>query len=497
MAHWLDDDIHSPYEQRDQEEEAEFHFNRPLREQNQQLQDENLRLKRLLRENGISWSPSLILDPDNSDRGIWSDSVWSGVKQGSRSRPARVKGSRSSARSERRPRSLPVEIQLRILEYAMTSDFPIIDPLSKLDQDSLTSEEKKRGNQIAIGFLSTCKAYHVEGSRYLWANNTFVFTSHTALRKFSNIGLEHRQNINHVTMRIIAKYYDDEDGRKHTAPNPVEPARRAHISLPIIPRIKEPTLARRGFRSYTWLQIVDFLDALRPPFDPAHVKGQPRPRLLPGLEWLRIDLVNFPPEFLVSPGGPALHNLASHDLASSLNELQITGITDCPWGADLSTQLARMIKDDGLFLKHKTAFSLNARSLRRVTKSDTEEWRMRVVRAWKVLAKEYAETQKKEGNTAPLIHHMAHRDHHHSINLPAAPKEEGAPPTVWKARRTLWKRVPVNRESEEREWVEFDRTTGTRIAAKEYDDDELDSYDEDELVCHHCGVMHSPYEEDY
>ncbi|KAK3987561.1 hypothetical protein QBC44DRAFT_117504 [Cladorrhinum sp. PSN332] len=485
----------SPSEQRDQQDEAEFLYNRPLREQKQQLEDENLRLKKLLRENGISWSPSLILDP-NRERGIWLDSTWSSGKKVARPRASRANGSRSSARCERRLPSLPVEIQLRILQYAMTSDFPIIDPLSKTDQDSITSEEKKRGNQIAIGFLSTCRAYHVEGTNYLWTNNTFTFTSHIALRNFSSISFEYRRNIKHITMRVIGKYYDDEEGRKHAAPHPVDDSRSRTLRLPITTRVKEETMARRGFKSYTWLQVVDFLDALRPPFDPDHVKGQSRPRLLPGLESLRMDLVNCPPEFLNSPGGPALHNLASHDLASSLNELQITGITDCQWGADLSNQLARMVKDDGLLLKNAATFVHGSRGLRRFAKSDTDEWKMRVVRAWRVLAKEYADAQKKNGNPAPLAHHLSHREQH-AIALSPAPKEEGAPPTVWKSRRTLWKRVPMNRECEEREWVEFDRTSGFRIPEDQYGDDDYDVYDEDELVCHHCGVMHSPYEEDY
>ncbi|KAK4226748.1 hypothetical protein QBC38DRAFT_219311 [Podospora fimiseda] len=486
----------SPSEQRDQQDEAEFLYNRPLREKNQQLEEENLKLKQLLRESGISWSPSLILDP-NREHGIWAESTWPSGKKGTRPRPSRTTATRSSARHERRLPSLPTEIHLRILEYAMTSDFPIIDPLCKLDQESITSEEKKRGNQIAIGFLSTCRAYHVEGTEFLWSNNTFIFTSHSALRTFANVDLQYRRNIKHITMRIIAKYYDDDEDRRHIAPHPVhEPSRSRTMHIPTHIRTKEDTMARRGFKSYTWLQVVDFLDALRPPFDPKHVYGQPRPRLLPGLESLRIDLVNCPPEFLNPPGGPALHNLASHDLASTLNELQITGITDCQWGADLSNQLARMVKDDGLLLKHGTAFMQGSKGLRRITKGEHAEWRMRVVRAWKVLAKEYAEAQKRNGNPAPLNHHLAHREYHANA-VRAAPEEEDHPPTIWKVRRTLWKKVPLSRECEDRDWVEFDRTSGFRIHEEQYGDDSFDVYDEDELVCHHCGVMHSPYEEDY
>lgn len=486
-----------PFEQHDQEDDAEVYYNRPLRDQNQQLVDENLQLKKLLRENGISWSPSLILNPDNPERGIWSEAVWPSGKKGSRSRISGIKGSRSRLRHVRRLPSLPVEIQLRILEYALTSDYPIIDPLSKINQDALTPEEKKRGNQIAIGFLSTCKAYHTEGTHYLWTNNTFVFTSYVALRNFSSLSFKYRQNIKHITMRIIARYYDNEM-RRHSAPYPAEEARSLTIQLPIIERLREPTLARRGFRSYSWLQIVDFLDALRPPFVPDHPREEPRPRLLPGLDSMRMDLVNFPPDFFLSPGGPAIHNMASHDLACTLNELQLTGVPECQWGGDISHQLARMVKDDGLLLKNNSTF-VYSRYLRRFSKADKTKWSMRAVRAWKVLADEYIRNSKKTGNPGHHHHHHhhTHRDGPGATAMPSAPKEDGAPPTVWKHRRTLWKRVPINRESEEREWVEFDRTTGFRVPEDHYGDEDKDTYDEDDLVCTHCGVIHSPYDEDY
>jgi len=487
---WDSDDALSPFEQRDQEEQAEAWYNHPLRVQNRLLLEENLRLKKLLRENGISWDPRLVLDPNDPTR---TRGTWTSRK---RTRTRSSRGSQSQQEGKRSLPTLPMEIQLYILEYAMTSKYPIIDPLCKLNKENLTVAEKTRPNQIAIGFLATCKAFYMEGTRFLWSNNTFVFTNHHALRNFSNLDLSHRQGIKHVIFRIIARYYDDEE-RPHLAPYPsAEYAHEKMISLKVIPRIREQNLTRKGFRSYTWDQVIDFLDALRPPFDPNHPKGQPRPRLLPNLECLRIDFVNFPENYLSPPGGPTLHNLASHDLGCTLNELQLTGLPDCAWGLEMSAQLSKMIKDDGLLLKADSTYVFSGGRLRLMSERSrwNPTWYPKVVRAWKVLAEEYMRAKKKSGSTPASVrlHRHGHGVH---VQMPPAPKEEGHPKSIWRERRTLFKRVPVRQDSDERVWCEFDRLSGEPIDAEEYDSD-LDEYDVDILVCLHCGIMHSPYSDD-
>ncbi|KAL2259823.1 hypothetical protein VTK26DRAFT_6364 [Humicola hyalothermophila] len=474
----------TPFEQRDQEEQAEAWYNHPVRAQNRRLVEENMRLKRLLRENGISWDP--VSTSDSGDR-----------PGGTRKRP-RTRSSKGPAPLNQESKvlpTLPVEVQLFILEYAMTSKYPILDPLCKANREAMTLAEKTRGNQIAIGFLATCKAYLAEGTRFLWKNNKFVFTSHHALRNFCELSLEHRKNIKHVTLRIIARFYDDEE-RGHPAPYPSsEYAHERTINLKVVPRVKEPNLARKGFRSYSWEQAVDFLDALRPPFDPNHPKGQPRPRLLPGLESLRMDFVNFPEDYLPPPSGPSLHNLASHDLGCTLNELQLTGLPDCTWGVEVATQLSRMVKDDGLLLKADSTYVFSGNRLRSMADRQRWDpcWYPRVIRAWKVLAEEYARS-KKHAVSSPG--HRAHpHDHGGQRCMPPAPKEEGHPESLWKERRTIFKRVPVRQDSDERIWCEFDRLSGHPIEFDEYDSED-DEYDVDDLICDHCGVMHSPYGDD-
>ena len=475
-----------PDEERDQEELAKAWYDEPTRALNRQLADENLRLKKLLRENGISWDPRLTLDPADPTRGTWTSTR--------RIQTRKSKGPATRSRGKTHLPTLPVELQIHILEYAMTSEHPIIDPLCKSNREALTSVEKYRGNQIAIGFLATCRAYQVEGSRFLWANNTFVFTSHLALRRFADLSLERRKSVKHITLRIIARYYDDED-RKHRAPYPsTGDAFYKVINLKTIPRIKEDNLARKGFRSYTWDQTVDFLDPLRPPYDPDHPKGQPRPRLLPNLESMRMDFVNFPDSFLNPGGGPFLHNLASHDLGCTLNELQLTGLPLCEWGLEMTSELTGMVRNDGLLLKSDSSFVLTGKQLRSMEARDTWEpvWIPKVVRSWKALADEYQSAKgKKPATQAPPAAHGHHHSHAGNSKMPHAPKEEGHPESLWKVRRTMFKRVPLAQDEDERLWTEFDRLTGQPLCDDEYDSEE-DNYDIEDLICPHCDVMHAP-----
>lgn len=166
-----------PWDGRDQEEQSEILFNAPLRSKNRQLEDENMHLKRLLREHGIPWSDSVA--GHHAFRSSTSNST-----------SGRRRSSRLSAVGQHRFPHLPVEVILRILHYALVADGPIIDPLSKLNTETLTSAEAKCGPQIAIGFLATCKAYHVDGKRILW-----YVASYTGSAPISNTSIQVQKQI--------------------------------------------------------------------------------------------------------------------------------------------------------------------------------------------------------------------------------------------------------------------------------------------------------------
>lgn len=449
----------SPWECRDKEDEAKHSYHHPLRRTTQALAEENLRLKRILRENGISWSPIAQAHMKRKDP-----------------TSRRTRSSLSAHAAVSRPH-LPIEVVWRILKFAMTSSHPIIDPLSPLTAENLTDWERVRGNQIAIHFLATCKSLHAEGTRYLWECNDFVFTTPQALRHFSELQPSLRQKIGRVTLRIIARYYDDQR-RKHKLDRCYHADLKKDQLLKVHLRPKETPLVRGGFRCYTWTQIVDFLSALRAPYDPAfRNKRNPRPRLLPSLVSLRMDLVNFS-DSLLPFSGPELHDISSHELGCVLNELQVTGMPFDDAGMKASAELSGMLKDEGLYLDGPASFVAHAKYLQPLSGN---KWCARVIRAWPGNA-----DFDLDGNAADESdeHVTQYNGYHPKLGaLPPAPAEKGHPPSTRAEDKVIWKWTPVSRDSEERSWVQFSRFSGYEITDPDCDSD-------DDGVCPCCGESH-------
>jgi hypothetical protein len=93
----------------------------------------------------IPWVPRLTLDPDDRSRGTWSST------KRARTRKSLRGTAQLSQENHGHLPMLPMELQIHILEYALTSKHPIIDPLSKSSKEALTSAEKTRGNRMASG----------------------------------------------------------------------------------------------------------------------------------------------------------------------------------------------------------------------------------------------------------------------------------------------------------------------------------------------------------
>ncbi|TWU76417.1 hypothetical protein ED733_006844 [Metarhizium rileyi] len=448
------------WECRDKEDQAQASFNHPMRRTNQILVEENMRLKKILRENGISWSP---------------------VAQAHllQQNPALRRRTRASmfAHELGHP-TLPTEILLRILKFSMESPYPIIDPMSRLSHEHLTEREKSRGNQIAIHFLSTCRALHMEGTRYFWESNRFTFTTPEALRNFSELSSQHRSQITHLNLRIIARYYDDQR-RKHRLERGYHSDLKKDQLLKVRLRPKEPPLIRGGFRCYTWSQIADFLMALRAPYDPDYKdKNKPRPRLLPGLLSLRLDLVNFS-ETLLPFSGSELHEVASHELGCTLNELQVTGMPFDDAGVKASSELSGMLKDEGLYLDGSPSFVAHAKYLQPLS---GKRWCARVVRAFKGKTgahDSYDEDEDDEDDVPSLQGHS----HGRLGAMSPAPAEDGHPTSLRDPDKVIWKRVPLHRDEDARYWVQFSRLGGYEIVHPEWETD-------DEGVCPCCGEGH-------
>ncbi|KAK5624862.1 hypothetical protein RRF57_000578 [Xylaria bambusicola] len=448
------------WECRDQVDQAELYYNQPLRAKNRRLEDENLALKRLLRKHNISWQ----------------------TNQAGPARPKNSRVTRSSTIQQRTLPHLPVEIQLRILSYALTSPHPIVDPLYKSRPERMVAREKSKKNHIAIHFLATCQAYRFEGTRFLWSNNTFVFTSPASLRHFAELDFIYRKEIRHVTLRLIARFYDDEE-RVHRLPTSYHPNLKSSIKLAVQRRPKEKTLARRGFRAYAWYQLIDFLDALLPPFDPDSKLLSTRPRLLPALESMRIDFVNFIENLLQYPP-PQLHDLASHQLGCMLNELVLTGVPADECGLRVSTELSGLLKDEGLLLEHPPTL---------VAVKDG----IRILRCAHVTCSPAAKVVRGMHNIAEAGEIFADNPDYHRHNwsdFPPAPADEGEPPfSPFHSCRTIWKKVPTRMDGTgKRRWELFDRVSGMPWEDAEEEATMFDFLDDEEdfIVCENCGECH-------
>lgn len=363
---------------------------------------------------------------------------------------------------------LPTEVILRILEFAVTSDFPIVDPLSPSPDSKLTDAEKSRGNQVAIHFLCTCKALHKEGTKLFWESNTFIFTSPKALRRLSELATEHRQKMSHVTFRIVAKYFDDHPRKQRK----IEPSYHRDLigdtRMKVYQRPKEIPLVRGGFRSYAWMQITDFLAGLRAPYDPS-VKicsKVPKPKLLPNLESLRLDLVNFS-DSLLPFSGPEFHDVTSHEYGCTLDELHVTGMPQDEVGSKAAAELSGLLKDEGLYLEGEASFfsPLKGHSLQPLRGN---YWIARVVRA----LKEPEDEEDSDWDMSPDT--IFSRGHTKIGVMPPAPEAVGHPQTTLSEDRVIWKKVPLGRDCGRREWTLFSRSSG-------YEIDEMD-----ELLCD-CG----------
>ncbi|KAG6081322.1 hypothetical protein E4U15_002935 [Claviceps sp. LM218 group G6] len=451
-------EVLSPHlvEIRDREDQAKASYNHPLRQSNHVLSEENMRLKRILRENGISWSPI------------------SRAHMQQTSTPAR-RGTRNSRRLDGLdlPR-LPTAVMSRIVKCALQSPHPIIDPLSRTVREHLTGPERSRGNQIAIHILATCRALHEEGTRYLWESNTFVFTTPEALRHFAELSPEHRNKITSVNLRVIARYYDDRQrSYKLEEDFGFDMYGKPPQLVNILSRPKESRPIRGGLRSYSGYQLADFLMALRAPYDPNYQdKHIPRPRLLPSLSLLRLDFVNFICRWWhVSFSNSELHELACHELACTLNELQITGLPNL--SPRILKDLTYMLKDEGVLLEGCATYVAPKRQLQKLS---CKKWVARVVRA-------------SVSNLTGLNYHYYHVHDpvylhacvHRPGMLPPAPTEDDHPTSLRDQDKVIWKQVPFTRDSELRRWALFSRDDGHEMP-------ETALYAAENGRCSDCGV---------
>ena len=228
-----------------------------LKSQLQRNNEEIHRLRKLLDVNGISWAKPQS-QPSSSTKlkcvTRSSNSGHSTLFPRTRSVVAKQKN------AQRRLPHLPNEVLLRILKATVVQSHPVIDPFWKLLPENLTGQEQKRTG-LNLGFLSTNKFFRNEGIKLFIMNNQFIFTQASALQNFANFSLDSRATIEHVTLRIVAKYYDDTAYKKVLRGNcPYH----ALLESPLVWVKARPVISPmdKGIQAYSWQQFLDFLQAL-------------------------------------------------------------------------------------------------------------------------------------------------------------------------------------------------------------------------------------------
>ena len=100
-------------------------------------------------------------------------------------------------------RTLPMEIQLNILEACLVTSNPFIELITS-SCFSQPYHELRGHKDIVLGILRTCRLYWVEGSKMFWQRNRFLFSSPTLCPAFIDKLSFHSRLlpwIKHLTLR--------------------------------------------------------------------------------------------------------------------------------------------------------------------------------------------------------------------------------------------------------------------------------------------------------
>ncbi|KAG9229180.1 hypothetical protein BJ875DRAFT_475591 [Amylocarpus encephaloides] len=452
------------------EESAIALDNAALYQQKDAANAELRRLRELLSGNGITWEQPV--------------SAAKFFKRSLRTRNGSVVRKSLPTNANTRLPSLPIEVLLRILRYSLTSATPIIDPFFEIKKANITKEERPVSNQIAIHFLAASRVFYVEGLRCLVTFNDFIFTQVSALENFSKIPEELRSSIKSLNIRVVGKYYDDVARKQDFTGVNLYHYDVKHLVLPIYQR-PEGLFQDRGVQSYCWLQVTDFLKALS---IPDSSKFYSRKKLLPSLQFLQFDLVNFC-EHLPYPGSRFATTIR-WSCGRMVDELVITGAPDI--GIDRHSEesmLRHMVRDEGLFALSPPRFVSNRDgiSIRSLSQS---AWRTECIRTdlkgrFDESSEDTTPNIPSTGKSKSQAQATVNPPPRVALNL--APPTAGQPPqSKYRHGKTIWKWTALVADRP-RTWREYDRKTGLDVAFlvdKEIDSEfesDYEDFDDHEL----------------
>ncbi|KAL8705599.1 MAG: hypothetical protein Q9201_001286 [Fulgogasparrea decipioides] len=112
---------------------------------------------------------------------------------------------------------LPVELQLRVLWHCLVSSLPILNAgIPKDDQIVLVDHEKRGQRRINPSIIHTCRAYHHEGVKLLYASNHFLYTCKRPLEHWhSESGIN--KNVSSIEKLILRPLCRTDSQFPHTA----------------------------------------------------------------------------------------------------------------------------------------------------------------------------------------------------------------------------------------------------------------------------------------
>ncbi|TGO23018.1 hypothetical protein BPAE_0147g00220 [Botrytis paeoniae] len=269
--------------------------NKTLEEYNTALARENASLKNLLATHKIAWPAnknlSTVAAPDSST---------------TRSNP-----------------ELPLEVKLRIIRFALQLAHPIIDPGVKILKSNVTDMEHAEQKKLPVQLLRLSKFFYKEGQRSLFADNRFTFTQVSSLKWFVSTHPRSCAQMEHLELRIVGKYYDDQGSNKIVTLGFDQQIERWYVVKPI-KRIPNINLNWTGLQSYCWKQILDFLEALQLPwYGRQQTRSREHTLAFKNLSSMMIDLVNFTDNL---PGpGIDLRKMTRETLGPIIDNLYIRG----------------------------------------------------------------------------------------------------------------------------------------------------------------------------
>ncbi|KAH7384955.1 hypothetical protein BKA64DRAFT_748433 [Cadophora sp. MPI-SDFR-AT-0126] len=395
--------------------------------------DEVQRLKALLRQHNIQFDTALPVS----------------IKYVSKNSPS------NEPHDGLRPR-LPTEILLRILGFALTSPVPIIDPFYKLRIQNVTKVERVSRQYINIQCLSVSQVCKMEGMRILLEQNDFVFTQAAALENFAKISQELRSTIKHVTFRVVGRYYNDEARKADVTGNGCYHDSISKFLVPVTPRPKG-MVNDKGMQAYCWFQLADFLRAMQLPRE---MMSSNRPKLFPGLETMRLDLVNFCDHLPL--GISAFAAVVRWHIGRILDELVVTGLPNADASADEQMVLRNLLRDEGLFSAGCPAF---------------------------ISIKEGVKSLPVFGYTHDVVCLKKKKASKKKSLTPLHPEGGMPPKSTFTAGKTIWKWTK-ERDDGPKQWIEFDRVSGRPMS--EVEDEEDEEEDDDDLPPNFATLLGLP-----